>query len=208
MMTLANKITLTRAALSILMFIFILLPFAWSRFTATLIFILAASTDWVDGKIARETNTVTPFGAIVDPFVDKILVAAALFAFVGIKELDVPIWAVFFILLRELMISTLRVIAALEGKVMAAERWGKFKTVIQMVAVGTIFFVLDVYHMAHLLGGAGQKVCWIIFVTLCKAPYAMTAIAAVITWVSAISYLRNNWELLRKSWSLPYAKTH
>lgn len=206
MMTLANKITLTRAALSIVMFIFILLPFAWARFTATLIFIVAASTDWVDGKIARETNTITPFGAIVDPFVDKILVAAALFAFVGIRELDVPIWAVFFILLRELMISTLRVIAALEGKVMAAERWGKFKTVIQMVAVGTIFFVLDLYHLSHILKGNAQTVCQIIFNTLRQIPYAITAIAAVITWVSAISYLRNNWELLRKSWSLPCKK--
>ena len=205
-MTLANKITLTRAALSIVMFIFILLPFAWARFTATLIFIVAASTDWVDGKIARETNTITPFGAIVDPFVDKILVAAALFAFVGIRELDVPIWAVFFILLRELMISTLRVIAALEGKVMAAERWGKFKTVIQMVAVGTIFFVLDLYHLSHILKGNAQTVCQIIFNTLSQIPYAITAIAAVITWVSAISYLRNNWELLRKSWSLPCKK--
>lgn len=74
---------------------FILLPYGWARLVATLIFIIAASTDWVDGKIARETNTITPFGAIVDPFVDKILVAAAFFAFVGIKELDVPIWAVF-----------------------------------------------------------------------------------------------------------------
>ena len=81
MMTLANKITLIRAGLSIVMFIFILLPFAWARFTATLIFILAASTDWVDGKIARSTNSYTPFGAIVDPFVDKILVGAAFFAF-------------------------------------------------------------------------------------------------------------------------------
>ena len=206
MMTLANKITLTRAALSIVMFIFILLPFAWARFTATLIFIVAASTDWVDGKIARETNTVTPFGAIVDPFVDKILVAAALFAFVGIKELDVPIWAVFFILLRELMISTLRVIAALEGKVMAAERWGKFKTVIQLSAVGTIFFVLDVYHLGHLLRGTAQQIMFIIFITLSKVPYAITAIAAVITWISAISYLKNNWDLLKKSWSLPCKK--
>lgn len=205
-MTLANKITLTRAALSIVMFIFILLPFAWARFTATLIFIVAASTDWVDGKIARETNTTTPFGAIVDPFVDKILVAAALFAFVGIRELDVPIWAVFFILLRELMISTLRVIAALEGKVMAAERWGKFKTVIQMVAVGTIFFVVDLYHLTLLLKGNAQVVCQIMFNTLRQIPYAITAIAAVITWVSAISYLKNNWELLRKSWSLPCNK--
>ena len=205
-MTLANKITLTRAALSIVMFIFILLPFAWARFTATLIFIVAASTDWVDGKIARETNTVTPFGAIVDPFVDKILVAAALFAFVGIKELDVPIWAVFFILLRELMISTLRVIAALEGKVMAAERWGKFKTVIQLSAVGTIFFVLDVYHLGHLLRGTAQQIMFIIFITLSKVPYAITAIAAVITWISAISDLKNNWDLLKKSWSLPCKK--
>ena len=179
-MTLANKITLMRAALSIVMFLFILLPYGWARITATLIFILAASTDWVDGKIARQTNTITPFGAIVDPFVDKILVAAAFFAFVGIKELDVPIWAVFFILLRELMISTLRVIAALEGKVMAAERWGKFKTVIQMTAIGTIFFVLDVYHLSHLVSGSAQEFFQITVLTLQKVPYAITAIAAVI----------------------------
>lgn len=202
MMTLANKITLSRAGLSILMFLFILMPFAWARFVATVIFIVAASTDWVDGKIARQTNTITPFGAIVDPFVDKILVCAALFAFVGIKELDVPIWAVFFIMLRELMISTLRVIAALEGKVMAAERWGKFKTVIQMATVGTIFFVLDVYHLMHLTHGAAHNGLVVAFYTLKTVPYAMTAIAAVITWISAISYLKNNWELLQKSWSI------
>lgn len=202
-MTLANKITLMRAALSIVMFLFILMPYGWARLVATLIFILAASTDWVDGKIARETNTITPFGAIVDPFVDKILVAAAFFAFVGIKELDVPIWAVFFILLRELMVSTLRVIAALEGKVMAAERWGKFKTVIQMTAIGIIFFVLDIYHLSHILTGCARQVCVCLFVLLCKIPYAITAIAAVITWISAVSYLRNNWDLLKKSWSLP-----
>ena len=206
MMTLANKITLMRAALSIVMFLFILLPYGWARITATLIFILAASTDWVDGKIARQTNTITTFGAIVDPFVDKILVAAAFFAFVGIKELDVPIWAVFFILLRELMISTLRVIAALEGKVMAAERWGKFKTVIQMTAIGTIFFVLDVYHLSHLVSGSAQEFFQITFLTLQKVPYAITAIAAVITWISAVSYLKNNWDLLKKSWSLPVCK--
>ncbi len=206
MMTLANKITLTRAAMSIVMFLFILMPYGWARILATVIFIVAASTDWVDGKIARETNTITPFGAIVDPFVDKILVCAALFAFVGIRELDVPIWAVFFILLRELMISTLRVIAALEGKVMAAERWGKFKTVIQMVAVGTIFFVLDIYHLSHILTGQAKTVCMVMFWTLHQIPYAITAIAAVITWISAISYLKNNWELLQKSWSLPVCK--
>ena len=203
MMTLANKITLTRAAMSILMFLFILMPFAWARIVAIVIFTVAASTDWIDGKIARETHTVTPFGAIVDPFVDKILVIAAFFAFVGIRELDVPIWAVFFILLRELMVSNLRAIAALEGKVMAAERGGKFKTVVQMSAIGTIFFVLLMYHLSYLLGGIGQEISVFLFVLLCKIPYVATVIAAVITWVSMISYLRNNWDLLKKSWSLP-----
>ena len=203
MMTLANKITLIRAALSLVMFAFILLPYWWARFTATLIFIIAASTDWVDGKIARETNTITPFGAIVDPFVDKILVIAAFFAFVAIRPLNVPIWAVFLILLRELMVSNLRAIAALDGKVMAAERWGKFKTVVQMSAIGVIFFVIVLMHLSHLLRGPAQQVCEIMFFTLIKFPYAVTAIAAVITWISAISYLRNNWDLLKKSWSLP-----
>ncbi len=203
MMTLANKITLLRAGLALVMFAFILLPFWWARFTATAIFILAASTDWVDGKIARETNTITPFGAIVDPFVDKILVIAAFFAFVAIRPLNVPIWAVFLILLRELMVSNLRAIAALDGKVMAAERWGKFKTVVQMSAIGVIFFVILLMHLSHLLHGPAQKACWMTFITLLKFPYTVTAIAAVITWISAISYLRNNWDLLKKSWSLP-----
>lgn len=202
MMTLANKITLLRAALSLIMFAFILLPFWWARFIAIGIFIVAASTDWVDGKIARETNTITPFGAIVDPFVDKILVIAAFFAFVAIRPLNVPIWAVFLILLRELMVSNLRAIAALDGKVMAAERWGKFKTVVQMSAIGVIFFVILMMHLSHLLHGPTQKACWMTFITLIKFPYTVTAIAAVITWISAISYLRNNWDLLKKSWSL------
>ncbi len=203
MMTLANKITLLRAALSLVMFGFILLPFWWARFIATAIFILAASTDWVDGKIARQTHTITSFGAIVDPFVDKILVIAAFFAFVSIRPLNVPIWAVFLILLRELMVSNLRAIAALDGKVMAAERWGKFKTVVQMSAIGIIFFVIVVMHLCFLLHGPVQRMCCFLFIFLYHFPYAVTAIAAVITWISAISYLRNNWELLKKSWSAP-----
>ena len=101
------------------------------------------------------------------------------------------------------MVSNLRAIAALDGKVMAAERWGKFKTVVQMSAIGIIFFVILLMHLCQLLHGTAQHFCWILFVTLFHFPYAVTAIAAVITWISAISYLRNNWDLLKKSWSLP-----
>ena len=105
-----------------------------------------------------------------------------------------------------LMIYSRRVMASREGKGMAGERWGKFKTVIQMTAVGTIFFVLDVYHLMLMTRGATRYVFEITFYTLKTIPYGITAIAAVITWISAISYLKNNWELLQKSWSIDACK--
>ncbi|MGB2578881.1 CDP-diacylglycerol--glycerol-3-phosphate 3-phosphatidyltransferase [Elusimicrobium simillimum] len=202
-MTLANKITLSRAGLSMVMFFAILIPDYSARALATLIFIVAAATDWVDGRIARATNTYTPFGAIVDPFVDKILVCSALFAFTAIPQLNVPVWAVFLIILRELTVSTLRVIAALEGSVLAAERWGKVKTVIQMSAVGLIFFVLNVYHLSQITDGVLQDIFRITYRTFRNLDYVITVIAAVITWLSMASYLNNNWKMLEKAWSLP-----
>ncbi|MCL2888145.1 MAG: CDP-diacylglycerol--glycerol-3-phosphate 3-phosphatidyltransferase [Elusimicrobia bacterium] len=205
-MTLANKITLSRAALSMVMFFGILLPDYYARLLATLIFIFAAATDWVDGRIARATNTYTPFGAIVDPFVDKILVGAAFFAFTAIPQLNVPVWAVFLIILRELTVSTLRVIAALEGSVLAAERWGKFKTVVQMSTVGLIFLILNVYHLSMLTRGGLQKFLQMFYETVQNLDYAACIIAAVITWVSMASYFNKNWGILQKAWSLPVKK--
>jgi len=202
-MTLANKITLSRAALSMVMFFGILIPDYPARLLATLIFILAAATDWVDGRIARATNTYTPFGAIVDPFVDKILVGAAFFAFTAVPQLNVPVWAVFLIVLRELTVSTLRVIAALEGAVLAAERWGKFKTVVQMSAVGLIFLVLNIYHLSLVTSGGAQKFFKMFYWTAVNLPYAACVITAVVTWASMATYLNKNWNILQKSWSLP-----
>ena len=164
-MTLPNKITLARAALAIVMFLLMIAQTPVSLICASLIFALAASTDWVDGKIARSTNSYTPFGAIVDPFVDKILVGAAFFAFTEIASIDVPVWAVFFIILRELMVSTLRVLAALNNKVLAAERWGKFKTTFQLIALGVIFFIVDIGALIELTRGPLQHyLCFWYFV--------------------------------------------
>ncbi|ACC97998.1 Phosphatidylglycerophosphate synthase [Elusimicrobium minutum Pei191] len=205
-MTLANKITLSRALLAMIMFFAILIPEYVTRLTATLIFIFAAATDWVDGKIARATNTYTPFGAIVDPFVDKILVCSALFAFTAIPQLNVPVWAVFLIILRELTVSTLRVIAALDGSVLAAERWGKFKTVVQMSTVGLIFFVLNCYHLSLITSGKASFVFGVLFNLGRHLDYAATVVAVIVTWGSMASYLSNNWKILEKSWALPVQK--
>ena len=202
-MTLPNKITLVRAALAIIMFLLMIWQTPIAIICASLIFAFAASTDWVDGRIARKTNSYTPFGAIVDPFVDKILVGAAFFAFTEISYLDVPVWAVFFIILRELMVSTLRVLAALNNKVLAAERWGKFKTTFQLIALGVIFFTADIYSLMQLTSGNFKCYMAYIYFVLKVLIYPITVITAVITCLSAITYLKNNWDMLKESWSLP-----
>lgn len=202
-MTLPNKITLARAALAIIMFLLMIAQTPITLICASLIFAFAASTDWVDGRIARKTNTYTPFGAIVDPFVDKILVGAAFFAFTGISYLDVPVWAVFFIILRELMVSTLRVLAALNNKVLAAERWGKFKTTFQLIALGVIFVIVDIHSLIELTSASLQKNLEWCYYVLSVLPYWITALTAVVTCLSAVTYLKNNWNMLKESWSLP-----
>ena len=205
-MTLANKITLIRALLAIIMFFLMITENPWCFIIASLIFGVAASTDWLDGKIARATKTSTPFGAIVDPFVDKILVGAAFFAFTDIAFLDVPVWAVFLIIFRELTVSTLRVLAALNNKVLAAERWGKFKTTVQLIAIGLIFVIADIYLLIPLTQGGLKRTLYFLSYFLSVLPYPITVIAAVITCLSAITYLKNNWALLKESWSLPVKK--
>lgn len=202
-MTLANKITLMRAAMAIVMFLLMITANSVALIVASILFGIAACTDWIDGKIARETNTYTPFGAIVDPFVDKVLVGAAFFAFTEITYLNVPVWAVFFIILRELMVSTLRVLAALNNQVLAAERWGKFKTTVQLIAIGIIFVIADIQVLTPMMSGTlKNNLCYIDFV-LSVLPYPITVIVALVTCGSAISYLKNNWQMLKNSWSLP-----
>lgn len=202
-MTLANKITLIRAGMSIVMFLLMIAENGFAMIAASLIFGVAASTDWIDGRIARNTNTATPFGAIVDPFVDKVLVGAAFFAFTEVSYINVPVWAVFVIILRELMVSTLRVLAALDNHVMAAERWGKFKTTVQLIALGLIFFIADVKLLLPLADGSLKNVLTFLDNLLGTLPYCITVLTALVTALSGISYLKNNWAMLVKSWSLP-----
>ncbi len=107
---------------------------------AALVFGILASTDGVDGYLARSRNEVTTFGKFLDPLADKLLVTAALIALV---ELDVlPAWIAFVIIAREFIVSGLRMVASAEGQVIAASWYGKVKTVFQMVAI-PMFIVKD-----------------------------------------------------------------
>ncbi|NLD49174.1 MAG: CDP-diacylglycerol--glycerol-3-phosphate 3-phosphatidyltransferase [Clostridiaceae bacterium] len=105
----------------------------YGNYIAALVFIIAASTDGLDGYIARKRQQITRFGKFLDPIADKLLVAAALIALV--ERGDLTSWAATVIIGREFIVTGLRLVAAGEGMVIAASKWGKIKTVTQMVAI-------------------------------------------------------------------------
>lgn len=144
-MNLANRITLARIFLVPIMTFFLLVKLdvnpltignysiTWNQVFATLLFIIAASTDGLDGYIARKRKIVTNLGKLLDPLADKLLVAAVLISLVEIGKLDA--WVAIVIISREWAVTGLRQIALLDGTVMAASKWGKWKTAIQITMI-------------------------------------------------------------------------
>ena len=129
-MNLPNKLTMARI---IAIPVFIVVLMMEYRYAATIIFILAALTDMLDGHIARKYNLVSNFGKLMDPLADKLLVMAALVCLVELG--DVPAWMVVVILAREFAVTGLRQVAVEQGIVIAAAPTGKIKTITQMIAI-------------------------------------------------------------------------
>ena len=132
-MNLPNKLTVARVCMVPLFMVALMLNKEVSRVVATVIFALASFTDMLDGKIARKYNLITNFGKLMDPLADKILTAAAMVCLVELG--DLAAWIVVIILFREYAITGLRSVAASENIVVAANSWGKVKTVCQMIAL-------------------------------------------------------------------------
>ena len=129
-MNLPNKLTMGRIfAIPVFIVVFLM----GYRYVAKVMFILAAITDMLDGKIARKYNLVTNFGKLMDPLADKLLVMSALICLAQIG--DVPGWMVIIILGREFIITGMRQVAAAQGIVIAAGTTGKIKTITQMIAI-------------------------------------------------------------------------
>jgi CDP-diacylglycerol--glycerol-3-phosphate 3-phosphatidyltransferase len=166
-MNLANKITLVRIVLVPIIMLFLLVRFDWGEITfaevtityseiiATLIFIIAASTDGLDGYIARKKKLVTNLGKFLDPLADKLLITAALISLV--ERGGVEAWMAIVIISREFAVTGLRLVAAADGQVIAASKLGKLKTIIQIVAIcavmlnnfpfGTVGIPFDIFAM-------------------------------------------------------------
>ncbi|RZM82502.1 CDP-diacylglycerol--glycerol-3-phosphate 3-phosphatidyltransferase [Leptolyngbya iicbica] len=136
-MNLPTWITVSRLLGAPLVLALLLEPTPQRAWWATGIFLLAASTDWVDGYLARRLDQVTDLGKFLDPLVDKLLVFAPLLALIELGQ--VPAWGVFLILVRELTIAGWRVNPAFQAQtVPGANLWGKAKTVLQIVAIACL----------------------------------------------------------------------
>lgn len=133
-MNLPNKLTLFRMFLVPFFLLFVSVDaIPYNLTIATIIFLLAAYTDHLDGKIARRDNLITNFGKFMDPLADKLLVTSALIALV--ERTEIGAWVAVVIIAREFAVSGLRTIAANEGVVIAASIWGKIKTTSQIIAI-------------------------------------------------------------------------
>ena len=138
-MTLPTKLTCLRLVLTFIVMALLFVAGAAAKALALGLFLLAAATDWLDGLLARRWGQISPLGALLDPIADKVLVLGLFLAFVQLRV--IPAWMVLIILLRELVITGVRLVAASRHVVLSADREGKHKTVSQMV---TIFVVLAV----------------------------------------------------------------
>ena len=177
-MNLPNKLTVLRMIMVPFFVLFMLTDIGGpaNKWITLVIFCVASLTDMLDGKIARKRNLVTNFGKFMDPLADKLLVCTALICLTSMDRLNVVVTLI--IIAREFIISGFRLVASDNGIVIAANYWGKFKTVSQMVLI--IVKIAD-------LGG--------IFSDL---EGVLTIIAVALTLISLIDYIMKNKEVLTK----------
>ena len=196
-MNLPNKLTIFRM---ILVPIMVIIPFLGIK-TEVLgipltyiiidaIFIIASLTDKLDGYLARKNNQVTTFGKFLDPLADKILVLAAMMMLVEMAKL--PAWIPIIVLAREFIVSGYRLVAVEQGgKVIAASKWGKLKTVTQMIAI--ILAFLDLHAFGECFSGTLQGGDFVLnfIVTI------MMIIQVIATIFSGVDYLKGAKELIK-----------
>lgn len=191
-MNLPNKLTVLRIILTPLFMLALVWDFPFHYFVALLIFIGASLTDMFDGKIARKRGLVTDFGKFLDPLADKMLTTSAFLGFIALDIGYANVWIAFIVLFREFMVSSIRLIAVSSGgKVIAANIWGKLKTVFQMIA---IIFALTAKQLVEILAifAVPEAILGIISAVLSVATTLLLWVSAVLCIVSGVIYIIDN----------------
>lgn len=172
-MTISNKLTILRI---ILVPVFVALMMMNMGIAATIVFVVASLTDMLDGYLARKRNEITNFGKFADPIADKILVVSALLCLMEIAV--IPAWAVIIVIAREFIVSGLRMSAASQDVVIAADGFGKIKTITQMVSITMLLLGF---------GGIFGLIAGILFY-----------VSVVLTFMSGVSYIVKYKDVLMK----------
>jgi CDP-diacylglycerol--glycerol-3-phosphate 3-phosphatidyltransferase len=191
-MNLPNKLTFSRIFLiPVLMVFYLLETMPYGKIIAGVIFVIAIFTDFLDGYIARKHNLVTDLGKFLDPIADKMLVTAGLLLVVADGTVPAPfgVVAIFIILSRDFIVGVLRQMAAAKGTVIAADKLGKFKTVMQDFAL-IFLFVLSYFNV----GGIMDSYTYDIYSV---ASYTLLAIAILLTIISGFNYIIKNRKLFK-----------
>lgn len=183
-MNLPNRLTILRIILTpVFLFLFFADNIPYNSFFALVVFVIAAITDFADGKIARSRNLITNFGKIADPIADKILTTTVLLCFMQ-KNLC-SIWVIIIILTREFAVSAIRITAASQGSVIPANIYGKIKTVMQMVfSIGILLLI------------AIKNDLLVEIPNLELLSAVMTWILAVVTVVSGVIYIKDSAKII------------
>jgi CDP-diacylglycerol--glycerol-3-phosphate 3-phosphatidyltransferase len=185
----ANRLTLSRLVLTVLFVLALNSSWQYARTCALVIFLIAGLTDFIDGEIARRYGVITNFGKLMDPLVDKIMMAAAFISLVPLKV--VPAWAATTVVARDFLITGLRLMASARGQVLPAERLGKQKTSWQII---TVIFFLGLFSIAELQHATETATWWL--QARDEAGPVLVWITVVLTIYSGLGLAWRNRELI------------
>jgi CDP-diacylglycerol--glycerol-3-phosphate 3-phosphatidyltransferase len=149
-MNLPNKLTVFRLLITPVFVVLLNISFTGNYTLALILFMIGMTTDYFDGSLARARGEVTNFGRLMDPLVDKLLISSAFISFIGLPEIRLPSWMVIVIVSREFTITGLRLVVAGRGVILPAGKWGKHKTVSQVVTVCAILLYLCLFYDSRL----------------------------------------------------------
>ena len=190
-MNLPNKLTILRIIMIPLVMVFYMVnAIPYGKIVALVLFVVAAATDFLDGYLARKNNQVTDLGKFLDPIADKLLVASVLFMIAIDGTIPAP-WGVIvvtIIMSRELIIDAFRLIACTKGIVLAADIWGKSKTMVQCWTM-PLCILLAFFEQCTSVGGAGL----LTFQIVC---YVLIGVSTVLTVISGVNYFVKNKQVI------------
>ena len=193
-MNLPTKLTIIRIILIPVFVAIFFIDFSYNRFIACAIFIIACLTDWLDGYLARKWNQVTDLGKFLDPIADKMLVSCALLALIpqvapaAIYQTLITVFAMI-IMCRELMVSCFRILAASKKVVLAADWWGKAKTICQMLALIILLPFENIVAYAPICDANAYNFFYVGF--------GLLAMATLLTIISGFNYILKNKNVLK-----------